>query len=287
MFRNFYKIVLRNMWRYKGYTLLNIFGMGIGIAAMVWGYQTYRFSFSYDSFHKDQENIYRAITYQSGAASMKGIFPMAAVKQAQSEFAGIAEAVRYDSRGLNIKYDKNEPFAEQVHFTDPSFFDLFNFPIVAGSNNISDKNSLLITEATAKKYFGKQDAIGKSLILYSGEKYAMPMTVTGVLKDLPVNSTMKFQFITNFENYLKGDGSKIAEDDWTWMLDAAFFRIPKKSDVALIAKSLNKYLPLQNKARMDWKASGFKFISLHENALIGRDIDNNGLWKRPDDSAAY
>ena len=246
MFKNFYKIVLRNMWRYKSYTLLNIFGMAIGIAAIVWGFQMVRYSFSFDNFHNDQDNIYRGLTYQSGANGARGIFPMAAVKQAQSEFAGIAEAVRYDSRGLNVKYDKNEPFAEQVHFTDPAFFDLFNFPAVAGSNNIADKNAVLITEETAKKYFGKQDAIGKSLILYSGEKYAVPLTVTGVLKDVPTNSTMRFTFITNFENYLKGDGTKLADDDWTWMLDAAFFRIPKSADAPLITKSLNKYLSIHN-----------------------------------------
>ncbi len=286
MFKNFYKIVLRNMWRYKGYTLLNIFGMAIGLAAIVWGFQTYRFSFSYDNFHKDQDNVYRALTFQSGANGSKGIFPMAAVKQAQAEFAGIAEAVRFDGRGLNVKYDQNEPFAEQVHFTDPSFFDLFNFPVVAGSNNITDKNSVLITEAIAKKYFGKQEAIGKSLVLYSGDKYAMPVTVTGVLKDVPVNSTIRFGFITNFENYLKGDGTKIAEDDWTWMLDAAFFRIPKKADVPLITKSLTKYLPIQNKARMDWKASGFQLISLREHASVS-DINNNGLYERPENSAAF
>ncbi|HKC36876.1 MAG TPA: ABC transporter permease, partial [Chitinophagaceae bacterium] len=194
MFRNFYKIVFRSMWRYKGYTLLNIFGMGVGLAAMVWGFQTYRFSFSFDNFHKDQDHVYRALTFQSGANGARGIFPMAAVKQAQSEFAGIAEVARYDSRGMNVKYDKNDPFAQQVHFTDPTFFDLFNFPVVAGSNNIADKSSVLITESTAKKYFGKQDAIGKSLIFYSGETYAMPLTVTGVLKDVPLNSTMRFEF---------------------------------------------------------------------------------------------
>ena len=286
MIKNFYKIVFRNMWRYKGYTLLNIFGMGVGLAAMVWGFQTYRFSFSFDNFHKDQDHVYRALTFQSGANGARGIFPMAAVKQAQSEFAGIAEVARYDSRGMNVKYDKNDPFAQQVHFTDPTFFDLFNFPVVAGSNNIADKSSVLITESTAKKYFGKQDAIGKSLIFYSGETYAMPLTVTGVLKDVPLNSTMRFEFITNFENYLKGDGSKIAEDDWTWMLDAAFFRIPNKADVPLITKSLNKYLSIQNKARMDWKASGFKLITLRENASIA-DIPNNGLYKRPENSATY
>jgi hypothetical protein len=149
------------MWRRKGYTLLNIFGMGVGLAAMVWGYQTYRYSFSFDNFHKDQDNIYRALTFQSGGNGARGIFPMAAVKQAQSEFAGIAEAVRYDSRGLSVKYDKNEPFAEQAHFTDPAFFDLFNFPVIAGSNNITDKNSVLITEAIAKKIFWQSRSIRK------------------------------------------------------------------------------------------------------------------------------
>lgn len=274
------------MWRRKGYTLINIFGMAIGIAAMVWGLQTYRYSFGFDNFHKDQHHVYRALTYQAGANGARGIFPMAAVKQAKADLAGIAEAVRFDSRGLSVKYDKSEPFAEQAHFTDPAFFDLFNFPVIRGSNNIADKNSVLITETIAKKYFGNQDPIGKSLIFYSGENYAMPLTVTGVLKDIPANSTMRFGFITNFENYLKGDGSKIAPDDWGWMLDAAFFKVPKAADIPLITKSFNKYLPVQNKARMDWKASGFKLITLRENAVIG-DIPSNGLRQRLDDSATY
>jgi putative ABC transport system permease protein len=286
MFKNIYKIVLRNMWRHKSYTFINIIGIAIGIAAMVWGLQTYRYSLSFDDFHKDVDHVYRALTFQSGANGARGLFPMAAVNQAKSEFAGIAEAVRFDTRGVNVKYDKSEPFAEGAHFTDPAFFDLFNFPLLSGSNSIADKNSVLITETIAKKYFGKQDPIGKSLIFYSGENYAMPLTVTGVLKDIPVNSTIHFGFITNFENYLKGDGSKIAPDDWTWMLDAAFFKIPQASDVPLITKSLDKYLPIQNKARVDWKAAGFKLISLREHAVM-TNIPSNALYNRPDDSATY
>ena len=286
MLKNFYKIVLRNMWRHKGYTLLNIFGMAVGIAAIVWGFQTYRYSFSYDNFHENQENVYRALTFQSGANGARGVFPMAAVKQAKAEFSGITEAVRYDARGLSVRYGDNDAFAEQAHFTDPGFFELFNFPLVAGSNDLRDKKAVLITKAFATKYFGKQDPLGKTLIFYSGEKYELPLTVAGVLKDFPANSTMHFGFISNFENCLQADGSKIEPDNWTWMLDAAFFKIPKKSDVPLITKSLDKYLPLQNKARMDWKASGFRLITLHENAIMG-DISNNGLWDRPEDSAAY
>ena len=287
MFKNIYKIVFRNMWRYKGYTLLNIIGMAIGIAAMVWGYQTYSFSHSFDNFHKDRDNVYRALSYKEGADGVRGVFPMAIVKQAQIEFSGIKEAIRYDSRGLNIKYDKNEPFAEQVYFTDQSFFDVFNFPLVAGNNNINDENAILITERTAKKYFGNQDALGKTLVLYSGETYAMPLTVTGVIKDLPVNSTIQFDFLSNFENQLKGDGTRIATDDWNWLLDAAFFKIPNPEDALRLAKEFNKYIPIQRKAREDWKTAGFKLITLNENAALSNTISNNNLGERPEDSATY
>jgi putative ABC transport system permease protein len=143
---------------------------------LVWGYQTYRYSFSFDNFHKDRDIVYRALSYKDGGEGVKGIFPMAIVKQAQNDFSGITEAVRFDSRGLNVKYDKDEAFAEQVHFTDQAFFDLFNFPVVAGTNEINDKSAVLITESIAKKYFGNQNPLGKTLIFYSGEPYAMPLS---------------------------------------------------------------------------------------------------------------
>jgi putative ABC transport system permease protein len=286
MFKNYLKIVLRNLWRHKGYSSLNIIGMAIGIAALVWGYQTFRYSFGFDNFHKDRDIVYRALSYKDGGEGIKGIFPMAMVKQAQNDFSGIVEAVRFDSRGLNIKYDKNEPFAEQAHFTDQSFFNLFNFPLAAGINDINDKSTVLITEKTARKYFGNQDPLGKTLTFYSGEAYAMPLTVKGVLKDPPANSTIRFDFITNFENQLKDDGKKIAADDWNWLLDAAFFKIPNAADARRLAKEFNKYIPLQNKAREDWKTSGFKLITLNENATASQ-IDNNNFYQRPDDSAAY
>src|SRR5450432_1713478 len=130
MLRNYWKIVFRNLRRYKSYTLINVVGMGIGIAAMVWGYQDYQYSFSFDNFHKDRDHVYRALVYKKDGEGLKGIFPMPAVQMAQQEFSGIKSAVRYGERGLNLRYDTSETFAEEVHFTDPAFFDLFNFPLV-------------------------------------------------------------------------------------------------------------------------------------------------------------
>lgn len=223
MFKNYFKVALRNLWRDKTYTLINIMGLAVGIAAMVWAYQDYRFSFSWDNFHPDRDNVYRVLTLKEGADQVKGIFPMPLVAAAKNDFSGIEKAVRYDGRGMNVKASQNEPFTEQVYFTDPAFFDLFNFPVVKGNNNITDPDAVLITEASAKKYFGNQDPIGQTLLFYAGESYAKPLTVKGVLKDIPMNSSIRFSILTNFDNELKPDGSKIPSDDWTWFVDAAFF----------------------------------------------------------------
>jgi len=261
--------------------------MGIGIAAMVWGYQTYKYSFSFDNFHKDQDNVYRALTYKKGADGLKGMFPAAAVQSAKTDFAGIKEAVRFGGRGMNIKYKNGDAFSELVHFTDPAFFKLFNFPLVAGDNNISDRSAVFITQATAKKYFGNQDPIGKVLTLYAGETYALPLTVRGVLKDVPVNSTIRFGMITDFDNELTADGKKIAPDDWNGFVDAAYFYIPDRADVPRLERQLTKYLPLQNKAREDAKVSAFKLVTLRQNAQWNDVVSDNNLYRRPDDAATY
>src|SRR6185503_4087685 len=274
-------------WRYKSYTLINSVGMAIGIAAMVWGYQTYKYSFSYDNFHNDRDNVYRVLTFKKDAEGMQGIVPLTAVAQAQNDFSGIKDAVCWDSRGLNVKYNKSDAFVENVHFTRRSFFNLFNFPLISGNNDINDRNAVLITEKIAKKYFGNEDPIGKTLTFYAGETYALPLTVTGVLKDVPINSTLRFDFITNFDNQLKPDGSKIAPDDWNWLVDAAFFSIPDAGNAARVEKEMSKYVAVQNKAREDWKVSSFKFITIRKNASLSNAINSNNLNNRPDDSAAY
>ena len=287
MLQNFLKIVVRNLWRYKMYTMINVVGLGIGIAAMVWGYQTYQFAFSFDNFHADRDNIYRGLTRKEGADGRKGIFPMVAVKAAKNDVAGIRETLLLDSRPLNIKSGNGEIFAEHVHFTSSSFFDFFTFPLIAGNHDLNDRSAVLITEKVAKKYFGNETAIGKSMIFYAGEPYAMTLVVKGVLRDPPMNSTIQFNILTNFDNQLKPDGSRILPDDWKWFVDAAYFKISDPADAILLEKSLQKYIPLQNKLREDWKVSEFKLITLRKNALLSEVISDNNLSERPEDSATY
>src|SRR6202000_1037103 len=128
MFTNYCKIIFRNLRRYKSYTLVNIIGMAIGIAAMVWGYQTWRYSFSFDNFHPHTDQVYRALTYKKDGEGLRGVFPIAAVPLARQQFPAIKAATRYKGRDITLRQDTSETFSEQVHFVDAGFFQLFNFP---------------------------------------------------------------------------------------------------------------------------------------------------------------
>src|SRR5215831_15068696 len=253
MLQNYFKIIVRNLWKNKLYTLINIVCLSFGIAAIVWAFQNYRFSFSWDNFHKDRENIFRVLTRAQGSDHLKGICPLPVAVAAKNDFSSVKEAVRWDSRPLNIKADQNDAFIVRVSFTDPQFFDLFNFPLVKGIKNLSDHSTVLITEQAAKKFFGDADPVGKTLLLYSDQTYKKPVTVTGVLKNPPLNSSLRFEVITDFDNEYNMDGSIIKNDDWGFFPDAVFLKLSDPSQAARLSNDLRKYLPLEQRARQDIK----------------------------------
>ncbi|HEV8083587.1 MAG TPA: ABC transporter permease [Chitinophagaceae bacterium] len=183
--------------------------------------------------------------------------------------------------------DQNEPFASLAHFTDPSFFEVFNFPLKEGTINLGDRSTVLITEKAAKKFYGNTNPIGKTLMFYSDETYKKPLTITGVLKDPPTNSSLQFEIITNFDNQLKTDGSVYRNDDWTLFSDAVFLKLSQPSDAQNLNKDFKKYLPMLQTARTDLKVISFVMEPLSHVANHIREIENNVLMQRPEDAATY
>ncbi len=287
MFKNYFKIIVRNLWKNKLYTLINILCLSFGIAAIVWGFQNYRFSFSYDNFHKDRESIFRVLTKVEGSDNLKGLCPLPLAGAAKNDFSVVKQTVRWDSRPLNIKAGQNEAFATTASFTDPQFFDLFNFPLLKGSINLNDHAAVLITEQAAKKFFGEADPIGKTLVFYSDEIYKKPLTVTGILKNPPLNSSLRFEMITHFDNEYKMDGSIIKSDDWGFFPDVVFLKLSNPSEAAALSSELKKYLPLEQRVRQDMKLTSFSLDPLTQVAEHSREIGSNALMPRPQDSAAY
>src|SRR5580704_3391027 len=202
MLFNYIKTALRNLSRYSFYSLINIAGLGIGIALMVWAFQNYRYGMSYDKFHTDIDHLYRGLSIRQGADGVHGLFPMPAVQLAKNEFPQITEVNRMNKSWVNVQFKKDETFSEMILYTDPSFFSFFNFPLISGNHDLSDRGAVLITQRAALKYFGPDNPIGKTLLFYAGESYSYPLIVKGLLKDPPMNSSIQFDVITAFDNML-------------------------------------------------------------------------------------
>ncbi|HFA47478.1 MAG TPA: FtsX-like permease family protein [Bacteroidetes bacterium] len=290
MLRNYLTVTFRNLWRNKQYTLVNILGIGIGMATMVWAFQNYRFSHSYDQMHKDRDNIFRVDIYREGSDVLRGICPMPVALSAKEDFASVEEVLRMERMSIAVKGEGNEPSFERVNFVDQSFFELFDFPMIIGSNDISDKNGVVITDAKAEKYFGASkgdygEVIGKTMEFYSGTPQQMRLTIKGVIKENPLNSSIRFGFLTHINNLYDRKGEQVKDDNWHYLLDVVFLKLKNPEDAPRLAREFKKYIGPQNAAREDWKVTGFVLEPLSKVADHDNDLWNNALLQRPPDSA--
>jgi len=184
------KILLRNIVIQKGYSLINILGLAIGIAVcsliFLWVYD----ELGYDNYHENLDNIYQVLLNIEGNWSESSNWALApTLKQ---DYPEIEKASRYAFRNVLLKYENNN-FYESGALVDKDFLDIFTYPFIDGNPRtaLSADNSIIITESTAKKYFGSEDPMDKALTLNN----ALDLTVTGIIADLPSNSSFRFNFL--------------------------------------------------------------------------------------------
>ncbi|HXO78119.1 MAG TPA: ABC transporter permease, partial [Puia sp.] len=237
--------------------------------------------------HVNREQIYRVLITVAGGDGIKGSCPAPVALAAVKDYPAVKEAVRWESRSLAILAPGKDPFAAQAHFTDPAFFTLFTFPLVRGEAKLSDPSTVLITERGAKKFFGAADPIGKTLLLYSDQSYKKLLTVTGILKDPPGNSSFQFETLTSTDNFLSWNGSPVRKDDWSHLSDAVFLKLTDPRQAAQLAKGFSRYVPLEQAARQDIKVTSFALQSLSQTAAESQVIDKNAMLERPGPAAVY
>jgi len=192
MLKNYFKIAFRSLWRHKAFAILNITGLAVGMSAFFLIYQYVRFEYSYDNFVTKGDRIYRLVTdLKSTAATLhwsSTSMPMAI--NLKAEYPEVENIVRFHRQNIllrrgDIKFDENSTV-----FVDSSLFALFNFPLLRGNSATALKEpfSVILSESTAKKYFGDVNPIGRTM-QFSDSGFSAK--VTGVMKDLPENSTIK------------------------------------------------------------------------------------------------
>lgn len=201
MFRNYIKIAIRNLWKDKTFTVLNSTGMAVafGIASLLCIYALY--DLSRDRFHTNKDRLYEvyALTQTPKGQEAGNGQPVPFAEAIKEEVVGVEKISRLLSGGIMLSY-KEKALGLNVSFVDPDFLTMFSFPALEAVNEspIEALYSIAITQAAAKRIFGEEEALGKTISGFNaGEEF--PLTVTAVLADIPAHSSINFDALMNFK----------------------------------------------------------------------------------------
>jgi putative ABC transport system permease protein len=215
MFGNHLKIALRKLSRHKSYTLINAVSLSLGIACAILIFTLVKYHLSFDNFHAEQNRIYRVytefhgekVTYNTGVPN-----PLGEVFRSGYGVAEKVGRIAFLSKRV-VAVSPEKKFEEDVAFADPDFFTIFNFPFLQGTMQtaLRDRNTAIITDKIAKKYFGGIDPVGQLLRIDD----SLLVRITGILRDLPPNTDFRSQIYVPYGN-LEDHSPWMVEKDW-WL----------------------------------------------------------------------
>lgn len=203
MLKSYLITAVRSLTRNKVLSFINTSGLAIGIAAcLLASFYMYE-EFTYDTFHDEHERIYRVVldAYEDEGAFASTPLPVGPALQ--EDFSEIKSMTRFQKMDNFLVRNDDNIFFEQMTVVDSGFFDVFSFNLLKGNpaTALTQPNQIVLTESSAKKYFGDEDPIGKTLLVGTSGRYNS--VVTGVVADAPGNSQLQFDFLLSFATIQK------------------------------------------------------------------------------------
>lgn len=198
MLRNYLTVAFRNLWKNKFYSLINILGLAVGLACFLFILLYVRDELSYDKYHAKADRTYR-VSFEGFAFEQELNYAVVGAQLGPTileEYPEIEQYCRFRDRGsYSVRYEDQSYREENWVFADSTLFDVFSFELLKGDPQkvLVEPNTLVITEAIAKKYFGSEDPIGKSLTVDNDNLYR----VSGVMKEMPRNSHFNFDIFAS------------------------------------------------------------------------------------------
>jgi putative ABC transport system permease protein len=204
MFKNYCKTAWRNLLNNKFYSLINVTGLAVGLAVGILILLWVQDELSFDGFHRSAKDLYRVELFGGTGASKQiwqyTVAPLGPL--AKKEIPEVQDEVRMTGSDFSLYKSGQKVFGDEAaSFTDPSLFSVFDFPLIKGNpaRPFPDDNSIVITQRTAKKYFGDEEPIGKVIVADGKESFA----VSGVIADLPLNSSISGDLFMPMSYHIK------------------------------------------------------------------------------------
>lgn len=251
MIKNYFKVAFRNLWRYKGFSLINIMGLAIGMTACFLICLYVNFELSYDSFNSKADRIYRIVAdIKTPTEVINGDRPAWAVPpNIKDEFTEVKSVVRIvTGDDLLVKRGDTKFLEAKVMWADSSLFQIFDFDLQRGDPQtvLRDPFSVVLSETAARKYFGKSDPVGQTLLI--GDE-GQPMKVTGTMKDIPENSQIKGDMIMSMTTVLKLWDPRI-DSSWGNYGASAYLLLNPGADAKALEKRFPAFLEKRNGSEM-------------------------------------
>jgi putative ABC transport system permease protein len=252
MLMNFLKIAFRSLIRRKGYSLLNIMGLAIGISCCLLIFEYIAYERSYDNFHDHADRIVRVQDeeYQNGRMVVPCAAAMPAVAPAMKrDFPEVENAGRMVKSGFLLSNDaRNIGFRESTYMTDPAILEILHLPLKVGNAKtaLSGPGKVILSQTEATKFFGTEDPLGKVLTIHDGG-YARPLEVTGVFHDYPENSHLKLSVLVSYPTYSQMTGNYGKTDDpvetsWGWTDFYTYVLLRKGTDIKKLQAKMPAFI---------------------------------------------
>ncbi|MFC2157617.1 ABC transporter permease [Acidobacteriota bacterium] len=198
MLRNYIKIALRHLKKHKAYSFINLAGLTIGMTCFILIFLWVRNEVGFDQFHLNKDRLYRVMNkFPDGTCVSSHTYAL--TPYMKDTYAEVEEIARvWPWHKSLVKYGDKKFEESDIYLTEPGFFKMFSFPFIKGSPEtaLPDKNSVVLTEEAARRYFGDEDPLGK--VLYFGEP-GEDFKVTGVIADVPSNSHFQFNIVSHVD----------------------------------------------------------------------------------------
>jgi putative ABC transport system permease protein len=238
MFINYLKIAVRNIFRQKGYSFINIFGLATALACTLFILLWVQDELSWDSFQKNLNTIYRV---EEDQPTPKGNFhvnvtPFTLASSLEEEIPEIKNSSRFGFPGIILMRYGNKTFYEnEAICVDPSFLNMFTYPLINGDieSALSKPNSIVITENVAKKYFGNSNPVGKTILINN----TYPFAITGVMQNIPHNTNLEFNILLSFD-FMKTIG--LYSDNWSENEIYTWVQLNGNADVSEVNKKITQ-----------------------------------------------
>ena len=253
MYKHYLCISGRNLMRNKIYSLINVLSLAVSMGVCLAICQYIYFELSYDKFHDNYENTYRVIIDEikngvdQGADMFTGYAFGVNAKEEIPEIRHYVRMLKYSTGTVVTNPDNDKTFNEaglDLFFVDNTFLEVFDFPLKIGSREsvFNGEFNIVITEKAAHKYFGSENPMGKILQI-SGQPSPGDYTVTGVLKQLPTNSHLQFEFLLPIDNFLDlGWGGAVKKNGGLWENFVTYVTMDESANPDLVRKKLDQFI---------------------------------------------